>query len=284
MMPSNTKGAPLRGLTVSIVEHRYGREFGAMLERQGATICACPLVEERPVQNREEVQAFIRKVVSGSLSMMVFLTGVGARFLVEEAERMGEKGSFLEALGRLKVVARGPKPVAVLHRLGVRVDVKPKKPTSEGVVEALSDVDLSGARVGVQLYGVPNPTLCEALKSRGAEVLAVQVYSYGTASNAGETRVFIEKILGGTIDVIIFTSAPQVRALFEASEASGLAAALAACLGERPVVAAIGGVTNRALVERGVEALIIPDDPSLASLARAVGAFFEREASYGSGR
>jgi uroporphyrinogen-III synthase len=284
MMPLNSRAAPLRGLTVSIVEHRYGREFGAMIERLGATIYACPLVEERPVENREEVQAFIRTVISGSLGAMVFLTGVGARLLVEEAEHMGERESFLEALGRLKVVARGPKPVAVLHRLGVRVDVKPKQPTSEGVVEALREVDLSGARVGVQLYGVANPTLCEALKSRGAEVLAVQVYGYGTASNPGETRVFIEKILDGTIDVIVFTSAPQVRALFEASETSGLAAGLAACLGERPVVAAIGGVTNRALVERGVEARIIPDDPSLASLARAVAAFFDREASLGSGR
>jgi uroporphyrinogen-III synthase len=277
MMPANSKAAPLGGLTVSIVEHRYGREFGALIERLGATIYACPLVEERPVQDREEVQAFIRRVVSGSLGVMVFLTGVGARLLVEEAERMGERESFLEALRRLKVVARGPKPVAVLHRLGVRVDVKPTKPTSEGVVEALSDIDLSGAQVGVQLYGVPNPTLCEALKSRGAEVLAVQIYSYGTASNAGETRLFIEEILRGTIDVIIFTSAPQVRALFEASDASGLTAALATCLRERPVVAAIGGVTSRALVERGVEARIIPDDPSLSSLARAVGAFFERE-------
>jgi uroporphyrinogen-III synthase len=271
---------PLTGLTVSIVEHRYGREFGAMLARLGATIYACPLIEERPVQDPGEVQAFIKSVVAGDLGVMVFLTGVGARLLVEEAERMGEREGFLEALGRLKVVARGPKPVAVLHRLGVRVDVKPTKPTSEGVVEALRGVDLSGARVGVQLYGVPNPILCGALKSFGAEVLAVQAYSYGTASDPGEIRVFIEEILRGTIDVIIFTSAPQVRALYEASAASGLAADLAACLGERPVVAAVGGVTNRALVERGVEARIIPEDPSLSSLARAVGAFFEREASH----
>jgi len=276
---SKPNSLPLRGLTIGIAEHRYGREFGALMERLGANLYLCPLIEERPVLNHAEVQGFVRAVVSGELGMMIFLTGVGARFLVEEAERMDLKASFLAALAKLKVVARGPKPVAFLHRVGIRVDMKPETPTSEGVVETLRQVDLRGTRVGVQLYGVPNPVLCDALRSLGADVVSVQVYHYGPASAPTEIRTFIGRILDGSLDVVAFTSAPQVRALFEAGEQCGLVEPLRGRLQRGVVVASIGSVTGRALEERGIVAQIVPQDPSLAAFSKAVAAFFETKAS-----
>src|SRR6266487_485707 len=101
---------PLEGITVAILEHRYTKEFAALFERFGAKVDACPLLEEKPVENREELQEFVRHVVSGSLDAMIFLTGVGARFLISEAESLGVKDEFLKALGNLTIVVRGPKP------------------------------------------------------------------------------------------------------------------------------------------------------------------------------
>src|SRR5436190_18737210 len=105
---------PLENITVAILEHRFTKEFSTMFERLGAKVHACPMLEEKPVENREELQAFVRHVVSGGLDLMVFLTGVGARFLVSEAESMGVKEDFLSALGKTTIVVRGPKPVAAL--------------------------------------------------------------------------------------------------------------------------------------------------------------------------
>src|SRR5205814_710589 len=116
---------PLDNVTVAILEHRFTKEFSSLFERLGATVHACPMLEEKPVENRGELQEFVRHVVSGSLDMMIFLTGVGARFLVSEAESMGVKEDFLSALGKMTIVVRGPKPVAALRQFGLRPDVVP---------------------------------------------------------------------------------------------------------------------------------------------------------------
>src|SRR5215510_12445648 len=122
---------PLKDVTIAIVEHRLTKEFSTLFERLGATVYACPLLEEKPVENREELRDFVRRLVAGSLDVMIFLTGVGARFLVAEADSMGLKEDFLKALGTLTIVVRGPKPVVALRQLGVHIDVTPDNPTTE---------------------------------------------------------------------------------------------------------------------------------------------------------
>src|SRR5215831_8294073 len=107
---------PLKDVTIAIVEHRFTKEFSTLFERLGATVYACPLLMEKPVENRDELQDFVRQLVAGNFDMMIFLTGVGARFLVAEAESMGVKESFLRALGSVVVVVRGPKPVNALRQ------------------------------------------------------------------------------------------------------------------------------------------------------------------------
>ena len=58
--------------------------------------------------------------MSGNLDIMIFLTGVGAKFLISEAESIGLKDPFLGALEKITVVVRGPKPVAALRQFGPR--------------------------------------------------------------------------------------------------------------------------------------------------------------------
>lgn len=264
---------PLENVTVGIAEHRYTKEFSTLFERLGAEVYACPLIEETPVQNREELQEFIRVVVSGNLDFMIFLTGVGARMLVAEAESIGQKESFLDALARLLVVARGPKPQVALRQLGVRIDISPEIPTSEGVIEALRSKELSGQRVGVQLYGTPNPLLVSALEGRGADVKTVQVYSYGIVADLTAVDALIEKVLNNEIQVLAFTSAPQVRTLFDGAGQLGKTEALQKSLNDGVIVAAIGDVTRRTLKERGVAPKIIPKQPKMGPFAQAIAEF-----------
>jgi hypothetical protein len=50
--------------------------------------------------------------------MMIFLTGVGAKFLITEADH-GNERQFLAGLDKGTVVVKGPKPVAALRQSGV---------------------------------------------------------------------------------------------------------------------------------------------------------------------
>jgi uroporphyrinogen-III synthase len=269
---------PLDRVTVAVTEHRFGNEFAKLFEKFGAQVRVCPLVEERPVENREEIRDFIRSVNSGALDMMIFLTGVGARFLISEGEEMGVKAEFLSSLSKLTTVVRGPKPLAALNRAGVRVDISAKTPTSEGLAETLQSHDLAGKRVGVQLYGTPNPFLCSALEARGASVKTVSIYTYGSPTNPGPIADLIDDIINRRIDVVTFTSAPQVRFLFEAAAGLGRASDLATSLNDSTIVASIGGVTNRALKEKGIAPEIVPSEPKMGAMANAVAEFFKQRA------
>ena len=264
-------------VTVAILEHRFTKEFSTLLERFGVSVYACPLLEEKPVENRQELEDFVRQVASGNLDAMIFLTGVGARFLVSASESIGLKNQFLDALNKLTVVVRGPKPVTALRQFGVRVDVVPENPTTEGVIEALRTQELGGRRVGVQLYGTPNPQLVSALESKGARVSAVQVYAYGTASDTTAVNALISKIVNDEIQVIAFTSAPQVRMLFDFARQVGRADAVSAKLKDSTVIASVGEVTSRALQQEGLAPTIVPEQPKMGALAQAIGEYFHRE-------
>jgi len=265
---------PLQNTTVAILEHRFTREFATLFERAGATVYACPLLEEKPVENRDELQSFVRRVVSGQLDAMIFLTGVGARFLVTEAEAIGAKDQFVEALGRLIVIVRGPKPVAALRQLGVRVDVTPENPTTEGVIDALRNRDLHGKRVGIQLYGTPNPQLVSALEAKGASVTPVQVYAYGAASDSTAVNNLIGRVLDGQIQVMAFTSGPQVQMLFDFASQFGLAEPLQEALRSTVTIASIGEVTSRALAKKRLVPVIVPEQSKMGALVIAVQEYF----------
>ena len=268
---------PLANVTVAILEHRYTKEFSALFERFGAKVYACPLLEERPVENRTELQEFVRHVVSGSLDVMIFLTGVGARFLISEAESLGVKDDFLRALGELTVVVRGPKPVAALRQFSIRIDVVPVNPTTEGVIEALRARDLQGRRVGVQLYGTPNPQLVSALEAKGAKVTPVQVYAYGAAADSSAVSALISRILDGQVQVVAFTSAPQVGMLFDFAGQLGVTDTLATALKSGSMtIASIGEVTSRALAEKGLAPKIVPTQSKMGAMAQAVADYFEQ--------
>ena len=269
---------PLEHSTVAILEHRFTKEFTTLLERFGATVYACPILEEKPVENREELEKFVREVASGNLDVMIFLTGVGARFLVAAAESTGLKDQFLQALNKITIVVRGPKPVAALRQMAVRVDVIPENPTTEGVIDALRTRDLRDRRVGIQLYGTPNPQLVSALEAKGARVTPVQVYAYGAASDSSAVNALITKILNKEVKVIAFTSAPQVRMLFDFAQQLGHADALKAALKNNVIIASIGEVTNRALGEEGLAPKIVPKQLKMGALAQAVADYFERNA------
>ena len=263
-------------LTVAILEHRFTKEFSTLLERFGAAVYACPLLEEKPVENPQELESFVRQVTSGNLDAMIFLTGVGARFLISASETIGLKNQFLEALNKLTIVVRGPKPVAALRQAGVRVDVIPENPTTEGVIEALRTHNLQSRRVGVQLYGTPNPQLVSSLETRGAIVTAVQVYAYGAAADATAVNALISKIVNDEIQVIAFTSAPQVRMLFDLARQAGRSEDVLANL-QHAVIASVGEVTSRALEEHGLVPKIVPKQPKMGALAQAIAEYFGRK-------
>jgi uroporphyrinogen-III synthase len=248
----------LAGRTVALAEGRQLEELAAMLEKEGATTLRCPMVSILDVPDPAPVVAWLRELAADRFGYVVLLTGEGLRRLLGIAEREGLREAVIAALGRTRTVTRGPKPGRALREVGLEASLVARAPTTEGVIATLRKESLRGQTVGVQLYSESNPPLTEFLASAGAEVRTVLPYVYAPATNAERVADLIRRLDCGAVDVMVFTSSPQVDRLYEVAQQQGLEAALRQGL-ERTRVAAVGPVVAEDLRARGAPVHICPE-------------------------
>src|SRR5512138_692525 len=99
------------GLRVLILESRRAQELASIVTSYGGQPVSAPSMREVPLQSNPEAVAFADALERGDYGLVILLTGVGTRTLVAVVERVrGTSTSFVEALRRTKVLARGPKP------------------------------------------------------------------------------------------------------------------------------------------------------------------------------
>ncbi|MDA3921248.1 MAG: uroporphyrinogen-III synthase [Salinisphaera sp.] len=262
---------------IAVPESRQLDLFADMLERRGANVMRCPLVDIRDTPDRATVDAWIADVAANGLDDMIWLTGEGVRRLHGFAERQGEAiaEAFWARLRRARSIARGPKPGRELRPLDIRVDLQGTTPTTAGVIQTLVDQDLRGHRIGVQLYGSdPNTPLMEALTAANATTLPVAPYIYADQTEDAVVVSLIDTLCEGRLEAIAFTSSPQIKRLFQVARRrereAELKRALADCC-----VAAVGPLVAESLAERGVQTHLMPESNYfMKPLVRALSAYF----------
>jgi uroporphyrinogen-III synthase len=249
---------PLAGRIAALAEGRQLEELARMLEGEGATALRCPLVSILDAADPAPVVAWLHDLAAGRFAYVVLMTGEALRRLLGFAERAGLRESVVAALGRTKTVTRGPKPVRALKEIGLNPTTVADTPTTEGVIAALRSEPLAGQTVGVTLYGADNPPLVQFLEGAGATVRTVLPYVYAPAADADRVADLIARLAAGTVDVIVFTSSPQVDRLFEVASERGLEDALREGL-QKTCVAAIGPVLAENLRRQGVRVDVCPE-------------------------
>ncbi len=249
---------PLAGRTAALAEGRQLEELAQMLEKEGATALRCPLVSILDAPDAAPVLAWLRDLIAGRFGYVIVMTGEALRRLLGFAEREGIREEVIAALGRTRTITRGPKPVRVMKELGLAPSKIAETPTTEGVIASLRSEALAGQTVGVTLYGVDNPALVQFLEGAGATVRTVLSYVYAPDADAGRVVDLINRLAAGTVDVLLFTSSPQVDRLFEVASKHGLDATLKAGF-EKTCVAAVGPVLADHIRERGVRVDVCPE-------------------------
>jgi uroporphyrinogen-III synthase len=263
----------LRGKTVAVTEARRATELATLITKLGGIAYSAPAVREVPRQDRAPALRVLDRICRREVAAIIFLTGVGTRAFLGVAGEAGKREALLAALAGMLVVARGPKPIAVLRETGVRIDVIPELPTSEGLLAALAGHALDGKLVAVQLYGDENPFLVDGLRARGATVLEIPLYEWALPEDQEPLVRLIHDLVAGRIDVLAFTSSPQVTHLFAVAERLGLRERLATALRDTVPVAVVGPVCEAALAERGVAPRIRAAKGTMGALVHAIGVY-----------
>ena len=263
------------GLRVLALESRRAPELAKLISTYGGEPLVAPSMREVPLESNKEALTFAARLLAGEFDMVIFLTGVGARTLLGVVETVHDRGKYVAALQRVKVVARGPKPIAALREIGIIPAVTAPEPnTWHELLRALDDagkaspeLGLQGARVAVQEYGVSNPELLSGLRERGAAVTRVPVYQWALPHDLAPLRAAIKAIAEGTVDVALFTTAVQAVHLFQVAAEMQLEEPVRNGL-SRAIVASIGPTTSEELQRHGIRADLEPSHPKMGFLVK----------------
>jgi uroporphyrinogen-III synthase len=260
------------GMRVLSLESRRAKEIGQLISNNGGDPMVAPSTREVAAGPNEAELKFAADLEENKFGAVILLTGVGTRALAQAIEGTMPREKFVAALSRTKVVARGPKPMAVLREFGVPVALAVPEPnTWREILQSLDQnaekVPLKGQLVAVQEYGVPSPELYAGLKERGAEVFPVPVYTWQPPEDTGPLREAIKALSRNEIDVSMFTSSVQIHHLFQFAEEMQLRDAVLAGL-RRSVVASIGPTTSETLRNFGIPVDVEPSHPKMGFLVK----------------
>src|SRR6185369_1775587 len=260
-------------LRVLSLESRRAKEMASIISSYGGQPVSAPSMREVPLDSNSDAIAFADALERGEFDLVVLLTGVGTRALLAVVQEVkGTRDAFVSALGRTQVLARGPKPVAVLREIALTPWlIAPEPNTWREVLASLDgkqqEFPLSGKRVAVQEYGASNPDLLAGLETRGAQVTRVPVYQWALPEDLAPLEAAVRAIADGHLDVALSTTAPQVVHLLKVADSMGMRDAvrrgLATC-----VVASIGPTTSEEMREQGIAPDMEPTHPKMGFLVR----------------
>ncbi len=257
------------GLRVLSLESRRATEIAALIETFGGRPTVAPALREVPLSSNTEALAFGAALVRGDYDAVAFLTGVGARALLNVVQDSQPRAAFLAALARTRVIVRGPKPMAVMREWKVPVWVAAPEPNTWR--ELVSAIDARPGelppqpRIAVQEYGASNPELLDGLRARGAVVTAVPIYRWALPEDVEPLKGAITALAHGEIDLTLFTTQVQVAHLFELAAALGLDADVRRGLA-RTVIASIGPTTSAELHRRHLPVDLEASHPKMGVL------------------
>lgn len=266
----------LNGYRILILETREEAQFSKLLTEQGAGVLQCPMFTIADAPDPAPVEAWIRGAIERPFDDLVLMTGEGLRRLMKAARTIGLDQDLVAALKNARKFARGPKPGRALREIGLEPQMTTEKPTTEGVIEMLSRVDLTNHRVGVQLYpDKDHGTLLRAIAAQGATAIPVTPYVYDARAADSHVVTAIEEMAAGSIDAIALTNLGQIRRLFDVAQAKGLDARLREGL-KQTAIASVGPAVSDELASHGLSADMYPDNdaffmrPLISAMAAAL--------------
>ena len=254
---------------IASLESRRRDDMERMITRFGGRAFVTPSMREVPIEPNRDAIDFAHQVMTGEVSVVVLMTGVGFRYLMRAIERHVDVPRFLDCLRDITTVCRGPKPVAAMREFEVQPTHRVPEPnTWRELLQTIdAHVPVANQTVGLQEYGVTNKQLVAGLEARGATVRPLRVYGWEYPEDAEPLRENIRAIVDGERDALLLTSAHQAVNLLRMAEEMDVVGPLREGL-HRTMIASIGPTTSDMLRECDIHIDMEPSHPKMGHLVR----------------
>jgi uroporphyrinogen-III synthase len=254
------------GKRVLALESRRAPEMRQLIAKQGGEAFVAPSMREIPLADNSEAFSFAERLFAGGFDMVVLLTGVGTRQLTRLLATRYPENTFPDALRRVTLVARGPKPVAALREMGLAPAIVAPEPNTWRELLAATE-GRAESRIAVQEYGRSNPELIAGLRARGADVTQVRVYQWDLPEDIEPLRQAARRLAEDGFDVVLFTTAVQIAHLARVARELGIEDRVLGAL-RKIRVCSIGPTTTEALEEFGIRPAMEPSHPKMGFLVK----------------
>ena len=232
--------------------------LSARLAALGAGVIEMPTIRIEPPESYEPLDAAIGRLREYGVLAFTSVNGVDAFF-----GRLALAGKDSRALPPI-VAAIGPATAERLAEHGVRADCRPATFTGEALAEALAEQhDLSGVSVLLPRAAEAPPTVVDALREAGA--IVDEVPAYQTLVGAEPDTETVERLMGGEVDIVTFTSSSTVRGFVAALGRERLSALPASVR-----FASIGPVTSATARELGLTVTAEAAEHTIPGLVEAI--------------
>lgn len=263
----------LKGRTIAITRPRdQAKETGRLIKKYGGKPYFIPAIEIKRISDLSSIKRFIAELVKGKIDYVIFMSINGIKYLLSSAENLGIKTQLKEYLEKTVTVAVGPKTAEELRTHNIHVSLVPTKYSSEGIIQCLQQLDISGKSIYIPRTRGSTPTLAIKLREMGGKVQEIYVYESLLPINQKITARFFRDLIDGKIHAIIFSSSLCVKNMFQMFRELISMEKLRDIMNSRLTIIAIGPVTAETLNEMGLRVDIMPDkylfEEALTALAR----------------
>lgn len=246
-------------------------ELARLVEKHGGTPLCVPAVLEAPQIHASDIAGLLDDLASGRHEVVIFMTGVAVSLLFELAQELGRHAELVTSLKSVTTVCRGPKPTAALRGFGVPPSLSAREPfTAAELIDALSELEVSGRPVLMFNYGERSETLSETLLARRADLTEFWLYQWQFPVDSEPLERLVRLIVERQVTALAVTCQIQFRHLYQVAERLDLGRELCDALRKDVVVAAVGP-TCRAIIEvHGVTPHVMPEHPKMGPLVMAL--------------
>jgi uroporphyrinogen-III synthase len=263
----------LKGKTIAVTRPcGQAKEEGKIIEEKGGKPYYIPVIEIKASSDLASIRKFIDELAQRKVDYVIFMSVNGVRYLLSAAEDLEQLDKIRDGLEKTTTIAVGPRTAQELKSNQIHVSMVPEKYTSEGIIQSLQQLPISGKSIRIPRTTGANPALTDKLKKMGASVQEVYVYESALPDNEDIAEKFFSDLTALKIHAIVFGSSSCVKNLFQMLSGQVTAEKLRDLLNQKVTVVAIGPVTAETLAKMGVKVDVMPEthlfEEALGALAR----------------